>query len=224
MQPASSTSADASFNPEAWPSFNPKSEQARRQKTSYCPTEEIDRLIATAYHAYRTGDRSALGRLSRQLRWPRYAVCKRGAELGLARTKELPWTLAEEGVLLKFGHLSWTGIQAKLSESGHKRTVAAIALKAIRLKVKQNLDGYSATSLALGFGVDVHKVLAWIRRGLLQAKRRGTARTDEQGGDTWWIERHQVRTFVLRYPEEVDLTRVEKFWFLDIITKGNICR
>jgi len=221
---AQSANGSAALNQINWPLFDPKSEQARRFKRLHRPTEEIDRQITTAYQKYRMGDRSALAFLSAKLKWPRYAICKRGAELGLARTKEHSWTCAEESVLIKFGHLSWTGIQKKLSDAGYKRTVAAISLKSIRLKVKQNLDGYSANSLALGFGVDVHKILTWIQRGLLHAERRGTARTKEQGGDTWWIERRQVKSFVLRNPEEVDLTRVEKFWFLDLITNGRICR
>jgi hypothetical protein len=94
----------------------------------------------------------------------------------------------------------------------------------MRLRIKQNLDGYSACSLASAFGVDVHKVCRWIQRGLLQAKPRGTARTDKQGGDTWWIPMAAVRHFVMRAPEEIDLARVEKFWFLDLVTGGEICR
>ena len=93
-----------------------------------------------------------------------------------------------------------------------------------RLRIKRNLDGYSANSLALAFGVDVHKVLTWIRRGLLAGSRRGTFRRPEQGGDTWWIPKNQVKRFIIRCPEEIDLARVEKFWFLDLITDGKICR
>jgi hypothetical protein len=33
-----------------------------------------------------------------------------------------------------------------------------------------------------------------------------------------------VRRFVMQAPEEIDLARVEKFWFLDLLTNGKICR
>jgi hypothetical protein len=68
----------------------------------------------------------------------------------------------------------------------------------------------------------VHKVLAWIRRGILAAERRGTNRTQRQGGDIWWISDRAVRRFILRYPEEIDLARVEKIWFLDLLTGGKL--
>jgi hypothetical protein len=53
--------------------------------------------------------------------------------------------------------------------------------------------------------------------------RRGTARTGVQGGDMWWISRRQVKSFILRAPEEIDLARVEKIWFLDLLTGGKLC-
>jgi hypothetical protein len=59
---------------------------------------------------------------------------------------------------------------------------------------------------------------------MLAAQSRQTERRKEQGGDTWWITIASVRRFILRYPEEVDLARVEKFWFLDVLTGGKVCR
>ena len=78
--------------------------------------------------------------------------------------------------------------------------------------------------LAEVMGVDSHKVTRWIGAGLLEAERRGTARTELQGGDTWLIFRAEVKEFVLRCPDEYDLGKVEKWWFLDLITDGRICR
>jgi hypothetical protein len=160
---------------------------------------------------------------SRQLGWSRNAVCKRGAELGISRAKEHSWTDAEEEILERFGHLAPSGLQQRLALAGYRRSIAAIQIKLNRCRIKQNLDGYSACSLADAFGVDVHKVLLWVRRGLLHAQRRGTNRTPGQGGDVWWISRRDVRRFVLRFPEEIDLARVEKIWFLDLLTCGKLC-
>lgn len=126
--------------------------------------------------------------------------------------------------MFRFGHLAYNGIRQKLAAAGFRRSCAAIAIKATRLRIKSNLNGYSATSLALALGVDSHKVLNWMSRGLLAGSRRGTRRRREQGGDSWWIPKNQVKRFILRCPEEIDLARVEKFWFLDLITDGKICR
>ncbi|HEX4749014.1 MAG TPA: hypothetical protein VH302_05680 [Bryobacteraceae bacterium] len=194
-----------------------------RHKRRYIPAPSIDSAIREAYRRQRQGDRNALKSVSRQLGWPRSAVSRRGAELGITRAKERPWTRSEEDMLERFGHLAPSGIQSKLVSAGFHRSVAAIQVKLNRNRIKQNLDGYSANSLADALGVDVHKILLWIRRGLLKAERRGTARCCSQGGDTWWIADRAVRKFIFQAPEEIDLARVEKIWFLDLITGGKIC-
>jgi hypothetical protein len=124
--------------------------------------------------------------------------------------------------LERWGHLAPSGIRSRLAARGFARSIAGIQVKLNRDRIKQNLDGYSACGLARALGIDVHKVMGWIRRGLLSAERRGTERTDRQGGDTQWITQEAVRRFILRAPEELDLARVEKIWFLDLLTDGKI--
>jgi hypothetical protein len=196
---------------------------AVRYKRKYKPTPEIDAIIRNAYLKQRNGDRNALKAASRKIDWSRSAVCKRGAELGITRAKERPWTPEEEEMLERLGHLAPTGIRRRLAKAGFFRSVAAIQAKMNRCRIKANLDGYSACRLADAFGVDIHKVLVWIRRGLLKAERRGTERTAAQGGDIWWISHREVRRFILRAPEELDLARVEKIWFLDLLSGGKLC-
>jgi len=190
----------------------------------YLATPEIDQQIREGYVRLRRGERKAVHTIAEQIGWPRYAVGKRAAELGLAKTKEKPWSADEEAILAAAGHLPRSGVQRRLAAAGFQRSRAAIAVKMTRMRIKRNLDGYSANTLAIAFGVDTHKVLLWIRRGLLEAERRGTDRADSQGGDSWWITHKSVKQFVFRAPDEVDLCRVEKFWFLDLLTDGKICR
>lgn len=194
-----------------------------RYKRKHKPTREIDAIIRAAYLRQRNGDRSALKAASRKLGWSPSAVSKRGAELGITRVKERPWTQQEEDLLERFGHLAPSGIRLRFAQAGFSRSIAAIQVRLNRCRIKANLDGYSACRLAEAFGVDVHKVLLWIRRGLLKAERRGTERTAAQGGDIWWISHREVRRFVLRAPGELDLARVEKIWFLDLVSGGKLC-
>lgn len=194
-----------------------------RYKRKYVSTPLIDAAIREAYQRQRQGDRTALKSVSYRLGWSRSAVCKRGAELGVTRAKEHPWTLKEEDLLERYGHLAPSGIQRQLAAAGSFRSIAAIQIKLNRTHIKQNLEGYSASSLARALGVDVHKISLWIRRGLLSAERRGTDRTETQGGDTWWISDRAAKRFILRSPDEIDLARVEKIWFLDLLTGGRIC-
>jgi hypothetical protein len=149
-------------------------------------------------------------------------VNRRARAIGLAHTKEAYWSQTEEWVLQRWGHLTDAAIRTKLEKAGYKRSLTAVNLKVRRLRIKQNLDGYSANRLAEAFGIDRHIIARWIRLGYLRAERRGTARTEAQGGDMYWIRRDDVRTFILGNPEEVDLAKVEKIWFLDLITNGNL--
>ncbi|MBV8551056.1 MAG: hypothetical protein JOY54_07125 [Acidobacteriaceae bacterium] len=193
-------------------------------RARYIPTAEIDAKIRSAYLRQREGDRRALAAVRQDIGWSKSAVVRRGAALCLTRTKEQPWSSAEEEILERYGHLTARAMQRRLARAGYQRSCAAIQLKVARLRIKTNLDGYSACALATAFGVDAHKVCNWIKRGLLRAERRETSRILEQGGDTWWIPLSSVRKFILRAPEEIDLARVEKFWFLDVLTAGKICR
>ena len=116
-------------------------------------------------------------------------------------------------------------IRRKLAAAGFHRTSNGILLKRKRLRLTAaHLDGYTGNALAELFGVDSHKVYDWIKQGLLAGERRETARTERQGGDSYWIRRKDVYTFVLAHPDEWDLRTVEKWWFLSLITCGRISR
>lgn len=192
-----------------------------KRKCEFTPA--MDDLVRAAYRQYRVfSNRKAIGNCARKLGIPRWIVNRRGRDLGLAQTKEALWSDAEIAVLERWGHLTDAVIQRKLKAAGYSRSNTAIHLKVKRLRIKQNLDGYSAWSLAQALGVDSHKVSLWIRRKLLQATLRGTRRTEAQGGDSYWITHKAVRDFVLRCPDEIDLAKVEKMWFLDLVTAGRL--
>lgn len=209
----------------ALPELAPAQKQKGRHP-KYFFTPAMDDEIRLAYHLYLDhNNRRAIGGCAKKLGVPRWLVTRRGGTLGLARVKEPAWSAEEVSLLERWGHLTDAVIQRKLKAVGFQRSVNGIHLKLKRLRIKQNLDGYSAWSLARAFGVDSHKVTNWIRRRMLRATLRGTDRTEIQGGDTFWITQSAVREFVFSYPDEVDLRKVEKWWFLDLVTNGRIgCR
>ena len=191
----------------------------------YRASKEIDDLIRNAYSRMRKDcDRQSLKLMARRIGWPKWALLHRGRRLGLARTKEPPWSDAELKLLTRWGWMGDERIALRLRAAGFSRSATAVHLKRKRLRICRSGDWYSATALAEAMGVDSHKVMRWIAAGLLKADRRGSARTQLQGGDTWLILRAEVKRFMLRYPDEYDLGKVEKFWFLDVITDGKICR
>jgi hypothetical protein len=151
---------------------------------------------------------------------PHWALTKRARELGLARTKELPWSEAELGILARYAWMSDERIRLKLKAAGYPRTVTAIHLKLKRMRFKHDGSFYSANGLAQALGIDSHAVTRWIKSGHLKATLRGTARTEQQNRDIYLIHEKDVRCFILEHPTDVDLRKVDQLWFLDLITNG----
>jgi hypothetical protein len=77
---------------------------------------------------------------------------KRARELGLARTKELPWNEAELAILARYAWMSDERIRLKLKAAGLARTVTAIHPKLKRMRFKHDGSFYSAYSLCASAG------------------------------------------------------------------------
>jgi hypothetical protein len=148
---------------------------------------------------------------------PHWALKKRARELGLARTKELPWSERELEILARYAWMSDERIRLKLKAAGYARTVTGIHLKLKRMRFKHDGSFYSASGLAQALGIDSHAVTRWIKSGHLKAKLRGTARTEQQNGDIYLIHEKDVRRFIVEHPTEIDLRRVDQIWFLDYV-------
>jgi hypothetical protein len=195
----------------------------RRRK--YRANDRIDAIIREVYRRrLEENDRGATRWAQGKTGWPKFMIARRGAELGLARTKEPNWSPPELAVLEETSYLGVEAVQKRLAKRGFARSRTAILLKRKRLKLTSRLDGYSGNALAELFGVDNHRIYRWIADGMLAAERRGTNRSHKQGGDTYWIRRQDVHAFVMQHPDEYDLRKVEKWWFLSLITEGRISR
>jgi hypothetical protein len=200
------------------PSPNTRVVGSRRK---YGFNDQIDQLIREVY--LRTGDnrrRPGIRPLAKRVGVPPWALKKRARELGLARTKELPWSDAELGILARYAWMSDERIRLKLKAAGYARTVTAIHLKLKRMRFKHDGSFYSANSLAQALGIDSHAVTRWIKSGHLKAKFRGTARGEQQKGDIYLIYEKDVRRFILEHPTDIDLRKVDQLWFLDLLTNG----
>ena len=193
-------------------------DQSRRK---YVFTDQIDRLIRESYQNRRDEKtRLNIRPLAKKVGMPHWALKKRARELGLARTKELPWSEPELAILSRYAWMSDERIRLKLKAAGYARTVTAIHLKLKRMRFKHDGSFYSANGLARALGIDSHAVTRWIRSGHLKAKLRGTARTERQNGDIYLIHEKDVRRFILEHPTDIDLRKVDQLWFLDLITNG----
>lgn len=179
-----------------------------RQK--YFLSDEAREMILREYDSHNSRE------LAGRLEVPAWRVRRWAAELGVARSKERPWSEQDLQYLRRhIGHTAWRTIAKHLG-----RTVTAVKLKAKRIgrtKMGQGSEGFTANQVAKRLGVDRHKVMSWIQQEKLIASRRRSLRTPQQGGDAYFIARAALRLFVQMYPEEIDLRRVDKFWFIELL-------
>jgi len=184
-------------------------------------TAQIDQRIREIYlHHPNAKTRLGLRRLAEQVGIPHWALKKRARELGLALTKEKPWSEPELAIMARHAWMSDERIRLKLKAAGYARTATGIHLKLKRMRFKCDPSFYSGKGLAQALGIDSHVVTRWIKSGHLRAQFRGTKRTERQGGDTYLIREKDVRRFILERPTEIDLRKVDQLWFLDLITNG----
>ncbi|HEX9972270.1 MAG TPA: hypothetical protein VGD14_09385 [bacterium] len=157
--------------------------------------------------------------LADRLKLPRWKVTRHAIRHGwIQKQKKEPiWSNRELEILERWEHITPERIQLRLKAAGFTRSACGIVLKRKRLRLLGNLLGQSAHSLAECFGVDVHFVMRAIKDGRLKAKKRGTARTEHQGGDIWFIKDHSIREYILENVNEIDLRKVDKYWFVDIV-------
>ena len=89
--------------------------QSRRK---YVFTDQIDKLIREIYLNQREAKtRPGIRLLAKKVGMPHWALKKRARELGLARTKELPWNEAELAILSRYAWMSDERIRLKLKSA-----------------------------------------------------------------------------------------------------------
>src|SRR5437016_2550273 len=118
-------------------------EQTQTAKTPskrlYVFTDQIDQLIREIYLNRRhSKNREGIRLLSKKVGMPHWALKKRARELGLARTKELPWSETELEILARYAWMSDERIRRKLKAAGYVRTVTGIHLKLKRMGFKHD--------------------------------------------------------------------------------------
>lgn len=179
----------------------------------YFHTERTDDECRRLYD----GTSASIDRIAARTGFPRHAVKSRARKLGLCRFKEPRWTPEEQAWLRD----NIAGTAWKVLASHLHRTETAVKVMAKRLGASRlDAETYTANALAEILGVDGHRVLRWIEAGMLTAKRD---RQEERVPYT--IEPGAIRRFILQYPGEIDLRRIEgagyKATFLDIIAGGD---
>lgn len=187
----------------------------QRRREPWTTNEHIDAAIRRAYG--QKPSRGDITKLAHAVMRPRWWVTKRAQQLGICppRFKPLEWSPEEREIIAAKATNSPKSIRKFLQSRGYDRTETAILVQLKRMgmsRVDDNPDLYSCRSLAELMGVDQHTVGRWIEKGWLRATRTGTGRTV-----SWNIHRKHVRTFVIENVAAVDIRKVDKWWFVDML-------
>lgn len=105
-------------------------DNAARRRRKYIFTAQLDERIREIYLTHPGAKtRPGIRQLAERVGIPHWALKKRARELGLARTKEKPWSDLELAILARYAWMSDERIRLKLKVAGYARTVTAIHLK-----------------------------------------------------------------------------------------------
>ena len=171
--------------------------------------------------------RGAITELAAKINRPRWYVSRRARELGLKtpRFKEPAWSQAEIELLHDTAHIHTRNAQQRFKREGFSRSETAIHVKRKRMGIstiqaRQDAGMYTAGQVADMLGVCGKTTTVWIRFGELKAERRGTARSEVQGGDEWVIKERDLREFVITHPMRVELRKIpdsNRAWFIELL-------
>jgi hypothetical protein len=168
----------------------------------------------------------AIDNLAARIHRPRWWVGRQAAKMGIVqpRFRAPDWTEAEDELLERLAHLDAEQAMRRMRKAGFARTTTAVAVRRKRLGIKVSAARtdaglYTANGLAKLLGIDIHQVLRWIEREGLPARRRGTARTEVQGGDQWEIREPALRQWMKTHAQLIDLRKadVSRFWFINLL-------
>lgn len=203
----------------------------RETRRIYEITPEIETVLRKVYSLpFKSKKRQDLGIPSiqdaaRDLSVPSYTLKKFARELGLTRTKDLPWSEEEIKILDEQGYKSTAGLNRIFRKKGFVRTEVGIELMRARRRSHKASPYFSLNAIARLFGVDGHLVTDWVEKGWLRAEYKETKKNKGDGdgrGDTRVADKNSIYRFVVEHPEAFDLRRVDQLWFLHVITKGDV--
>jgi hypothetical protein len=187
-------------------------------------TPEFDAQIRDEWLAMTGKIKGEVAALADKLGVRRHWLSQRALKLGLTVprvAKEPPWSQAELE-LLKSVPLHDPRRASKIFRAnGFVRTPTSIMLKSNRVGMSRRWDAtLSAGKAAKILGMDGKAFTTWIAKGVIVAERRETQRLPQQGGHPFSIERAYFRQWIIDNIEIIDIRKVDKFAFVDILTRS----
>ena len=186
----------------------------KRHAAAFVTTPFIDAAIKR--HYANNPQRGTLSKLAHQVARPVGWVSRRAIEMGIQRPRfDSPkWSEQELDILRASAWRVPGAIARILRKKGFRRSTNAIQIKLTRLRCDRSKDDvYTASGLGELLGANKDTVAAWIRKGWLKASTRGSGHPN----DSYVIHHKDVRRFVIENAAAVDLRRVDRDWFIDLL-------
>jgi len=178
----------------------------------------MDKEILYTY-SINTDNRPRLTHLAKKFNIPRWAIYQRALKIEAVTSshQKKAWTEEEIKILERYAHYEPQTIMKRLKKAGYERSIASIVLKRKRMRLLSNLKGMSACLCAEFLGVDLHWVLNHISTGSLKAE---VIRRDREGKANYFIREKDLRKFIIINPDLIDLRKVEKYYFIELVANG----
>jgi hypothetical protein len=151
------------------------------------------------------------------------AVVRRAVALGLPGRERCRWTEPELETLETYAHASLDKIQEQLdlvSPPGVTRTRSAIVTQMQVQRFRQDSDGLYHAQLANALGIRDQTLHRFRIDGLITgADNSGLIRTLKPSAladarSPWFYKSDDIVRFLIIYPGEIDLGKVDKVWFM----------
>jgi len=186
----------------------------------YVFTPEMDIELLYTY-SINTDSKPRLLNLARKFNMPRWALYQRALKIGAVRSshQKKKWENEEINLLEKYARYEPLTIRKRLAKAGFQRSIASIVLKRKRMRLLSNSEGMSACLCAQFLGIDLHRVLHHIKSNLLKAE---TIRCDREGKANYYIREKDLRSFIINNPDAIDLRKVEKYYFIELLANGKV--
>jgi hypothetical protein len=186
----------------------------------YIFTPEMDMEIMYTY-SINTDSKPRVINLAKKFNMPRWAIYQRALKIGAVQSshQKKKWGKEEVSILKKYAQYEPQTIRKKLEKAGYERSIASIVLKRKRMRLLANLDGMSACLCAEFLGIDLHWVLNYIGQGLLKTE---VIRRDKEGKVNYYIKEKDLRKFIVDNPDLIDLRKVEKYYFIELVANGGV--
>lgn len=153
------------------------------------------------------------------------AAYKRAVDLGCLyplKAGGAPWTEPELAILEASAHCPIDTIRSRLRRRGYRRSNGAIIKQRLerhgtRAECRLSADVYSASQAADLIGSQPCLIGSYIRRGWLRAEQIDMA----AGRYEYHIRAADLRQFVMQHTAYVNLERVDKYAFVDLLCPGH---